>query len=679
MIKKSFIFLLFILSITVSYATEVKIGKIFVKNNEEIPTEVILNKMSLKEGEIFSTEQMVADYVKLKNEKYIEDLKIFPQIEKGEINVVVDVKESENSIAYLKEEGIVPISELEKIDKSLIIKSIEVFGNINVSKEEIIKNIPVKIGGFFSKTKILEGQEKILKTGYFREVNPEVLKYKDGIYIKYKVLENPVITGIKVIGNTLFTQEELTKDFITKPGEIYNINNLKKDRDSLLKKYYDKGYSLANLVDMRLDENFNLTIQVSEGIVREIQFRKIVRKEDGMRRKPNDIKLRTKDFVLRREVELEVGKPFERSKFEKTASNLFRLGLFKNVTQEFKDIEGDPDGKIVVFLLDENKSATYTGSISYGSATGLLGSVSLENKNFKGNNQTAALSYEQGTSTKTYNLSFSDPWVKGTERLSYGWSIYKKNYTDTSSTDAYYVDKLGGSVSLGKGLSQKVRINGTLKYEQIEESNEDKEVQSDYDIITLTPSLTYDTRNNIYDATKGDYARISLQIGKILGSEEFAQTELELRKYTLALSEKNSMAYRLMTGVASSNIKEGLKFNVGGGSSVRGYDYGDFQGVYQLYGNIENRTKLDDNFQFVLFYDFGRAWENQTSFNQALANGEYSSSSDYVKFLHDIKHSYGFGVRIQTPLGPLRFDYGWPIGDNDVKGGQFYFNIGQMF
>ncbi|TDT71795.1 outer membrane protein insertion porin family [Hypnocyclicus thermotrophus] len=679
MIKKSFIFLIFILSITISYATQVKIGKIFVKNNEEVPIEVILNKMSLKEGQIFTTEEMVKDYVKLKKEKYIEDLKIFPQIENGEINVVVDIQENIDAVRYLKEEGIVPVSELEKIDKSLIIKSIEVFGNINISKEEILKNVPVKIGGFFSKTKILEGQERILKTGYFREVTPEVLKYKDGIYIKYKVLENPVITGIKIIGNTLFTQDELTKDFITKPGEIYNINNLKKDRDSLLKKYYDKGYSLANLVDMRLDENYNLTIQVSEGIVRGIQFRKIARKEDGMRRKANDIKLRTKDFVLRREVELEIGKPFEREKFEKTASNLFKLGLFKNVTQEFKDIEGDPDGKIVVFLLDENKSATYTGSISYGSSTGLLGSLSLEDKNFKGKNQTAALSYAQGTSTKTYNLSFSDPWVKGTERLSYGWSIYKKNYTDTSSTDAYYVDKIGGSASLGKGLSKRVRVNGTIKYEQIEESNEDEEVQSDYDIITLTPSFTYDTRNNIYDATKGDYARISLQLGKILGSEEFAVTELELRKYKLALSEKNSMAYRLMTGMASSNVKEGLKFNVGGGSSLRGYDYGDFQGVYQLYGNIENRTKLDDNFQFVLFYDFGRAWENETSFNQGLINGEYSSASDYVKFLHDIKHSYGFGIRIQTPLGPLRFDYGWPIGDSDVKGGQFYFNIGQMF
>jgi outer membrane protein insertion porin family len=680
-VRKFTYLVILVILFNATFATDFLINEVLIKNNKEVPVEVITSKLSLKKGENFSTDQMVEDYIRLKNETYIEEVKMFPEIMSGGINLVIDLTEAENSKELLKAEGIVPLSEAEKIDKSLIVKTIEVYGNNNISTPEILENVPIKVGSFFSKTKILDGKSKILEMGYFREVNAEVFKYNDGIFIKYTVLENPIITGIEISGNTIFTQEELTEGFSTTPGKVYNINELREDKDKLLKKYFDRGYSLASVDDIRLSDDFKLLMSVSEGIVKKIEFRKLAKKQDGQRRNPDDTKLKTRKFVLEREVELELDKPFEKSKFDQSARNIFRLGYFKNISQEFKDIEGDPDGgKTLVFLLDESKSASYTGSISYGSAVGVVGSMSVEDRNFKGNSQTLGVSYEFGNNSQEYKLSFYDPWVKGTQRLSTSWSIYKSDYTDSSSDDAYYVTKTGATFGIGKWLNRRVKVASNFKYENIIEQNSDKEETDNYYVGEITPNITYDTRNNIYDATRGEYAKYSVTLGQVIGGDQYLKNQLELRKFQQGLFDKNTMAYRLVLGAGTESLKDAQKFRVGGSSSLRGYSYSSYKGIYSIYGNIENRLVLDDNFQFVLFYDFGRAWENRTTYDKAIEEGDYTESSyPYADLLTDIKHSYGIGLRVDTPLGPLRFDYGWPIGDSDVTGGQFYFSIGQMF
>lgn len=678
--KLTYLVILVIL-ISRTFALDFLVNEIVIKNNKEVPIEVITSKLSLKKGDKFTTENMVEDYIRLKNETYIDEVKMFPEILAGGINLVVDIQESDNSKDLLKAEGIVPLSEAEKIDKSLIVKTIEVYGNNNIPTQEILEKVSVKIGSFFSKTKILDGKTKILEMGYFREVNAEVFKYNDGIFIKYTVLENPVITGIEITGNTLFTMEELTGDFETNPGDVYNINDLRADKDKLLKKYYDKGYSLASVNDIRLSNDYKLLISLSEGIIKEIQFRKLAQKQDGRRRDSTDTKLKTKQYVLERQVEVELDKPFQKNQFDQSARNIFKLGYFKNVSQEFKDIEGDEEGgKTLIFLIDESKSAAYTGSISYGSAVGVVGSMSIEDRNFKGRGQTLGLSYEFGDSSSEYKLSFSDPWVKGTQRLSTSWSVYRTDYTDSSSDSAYYVTKTGASFGLGKWIKRNVKVASSIKYENIVEEDEDEVQTDDYDIIELIPNITYDNRNNVYDTTRGEYAKYSVTLGHVINGSNYWKNQIELRKFQKGFFENNTMAYRLFAGIGSEDLKYSQKFKVGGSSSIRGYDYGDFKGIYSLYGNIENRMVLDDNFQFVLFYDFGRAWESTSSYEYSISEGDYTESSyPYEELLSDIKHSYGIGLRVDTPLGPLRFDFGWPIGDDDTTGGQFYFSIGQMF
>ena len=254
-----------------------------------------------------------------------------------------------------------------------------------------------------------------------------------------------------------------------------------------------------------------------------------------------------------------------------------------------------------------------------------------------------------------------------TDRISYGWSIYSTSYEDTDSTDAYYVTKEGFKVNGGKALTDKIRLRLGTKLEFVDEMNEDEVLKDEFTTVSLLPALIYDTRNNVYSATNGSYASLEFEVGRILDRNNYYTTELELRKYHKGFFENNNFAYRTVLGVGSDNLRDSQKFRVGGGNTLRGYNSGDFKGNYELYTNLENRTRLNDNFEVVGFFDFGGAWDKTETSTTQTSIGE------------DINRSYGIGLRIQTPIGPLRFDYGWPLGDTENTGGQFYFNIGQLF
>ncbi len=648
--------------------TNLTVTAIDIRNNKEIPFEVLENNMELKQDSVYTSSTMVQDYIKLKKLPYIKDLKIYPEIYNKGIKLNVYINEEENVKELLSADEIIPLSDREKIDKSLIVKAVSVSGNKNITSETILENVPINVGSYFSKTKTVEGKNAIMETGYFKDVAPNILKYKDGIYIKYNVIENPKIEDIKIYGNELISTEKLLDGIKTEIGVVYNLKTLKEDADLILKKYHDKGYVMANIIDIAMDENLVLNIQISEGIVRKIMFEKMIVDEDAETVKASKEKLKTRGYILKREVEVEVGKPFELEKFQQTVKNLFRLGFFKSVNQEFRRIPGDPNGIELVILLDENKSASMQGAISYGSAVGVVGTVSVNDNNFRGKGQTLGLSAEiSSENRKLYEINFSDPWIKDTERLSLSTGIYKKIVEDSDGSET---DRLGGRISLGKGFGRNYRVRLGLNLEKVKEYTRNGDVDKlsdyggDYNIIKLGPSFYYDTRDNILNATDGDYGRLTIEYGKVFDGKSYYATELEGRKYHRFLFDKNTMAYRGILGATSDNTPSSQLYEVGGGNSLRGYESGEFdEGYVKFFVNVENRIKIEDNFQFVMFYDIGRSWENSDMFFDA----------------EDLKQNYGIGLRVETPLGPLRLDYGWPIGDNQKSGGEFHFNIGQMF
>lgn len=700
--KQLIVLLVFLLGIfSFADVTNYDIKKIEIVNNREVPYEVVLGAMKSKQGEKYVTENMISDYKAIKDLKSVDDVAIYPSPFDGGIKLVVDVTENPNAKKILEGEGIIPLSEREKVDTTLVVSDVEVIGNTHLPDSAIRALIPVKAGEYFSKNKIIEGHKNLIESGFFRDVMPDVIKTRDGVKVVYNVLENPVINGINIIGNTVYSTSDLLKIIQTQPGKVFNINTIREDRDRIMKKYQDDGYVLAEVTDIGLNPNLELEIYLSEGVIRNIQLKKMVTKQKGARRKATDDVLKTKPYVIERELEIHDNQIFNSRNYDATVANLMRLGHFKNVKYEVRDIPGDPDGRDIILLLDEERTAMLQGAISYGSEIGLMGTLSVKDTNWKGKGQELGVTFEKSNKDYTsFSIDFYDPWIKDTDRISWGWSLYKNSYEDSDSAVFNKMDTYGGRLSIGKGLNKYVRLGLGTKLEYVKEKSdmnyfqpgpggelywkrqywedkshpiEAKGLNDKYYIWSIFPSITYDSRNHYWNPTAGIFAKLQLEAGYASGykADTFGNVTAEFRTYHRGLFKKNIFAYRVVGGIQTDSTKEGQRFWVGGGNTLRGYDGGFFKGTEKLIGTIENRTQFNDILGFVVFFDAGRAW------NYKGRDLTYDHDADFYK---KIGTTAGVGLRLNTPIGPLRFDFGWPVGNKMSDDGmQFYFNMGQSF
>ncbi len=696
--KKLLIALLFVISLT-SFSTMVNlpIKSVEVVNNQQVPASLIKETLKLKEGARFSTEALLADFNALKETGYFEDVILQPISYDGGVRIVVDVVEKENVVNLLKEKGVAINTLREDTDKSIVISSVKFTGNSRVTTSELLDITQLKAGEYFSRSRVEDAQRRLLATGKFSEVRPDAQVANGKMALSFAVVENPIVKSIVITGNHTIPTSTIMSALTTKPGSVQNYNNLREDRDKILGLYQAEGYTLVNITDMSTDENGTLHISIVEGIVKKIEVKKMVTKQKGNRRTPNDDVLKTKDYVIDREIEIQPGKIFNVKEYDATVDNLMRLGIFKNVKYEARSIPGDPEGIDLILLIDEDRTAELQGGVAYGSETGLMGTLSLKDSNWRGKNQQFGFTFEKSNKDYTgFALDFYDPWIKDTDRVSWGWGAYKTDYGDEDSILFHEIDTVGFKVNIGKGLGKNFTLSLGTKVEYIKEKHEDgklrkanndkwyyKEknkwreiegVDDKYWLWSIYPYISYDTRNNYLNPTSGLYAKWQVEGGHAGGykSGNFGNTTLELRTYHKGLFKNNTFAYKVVGGIASNSTKESQKFWVGGGNSLRGYDGGFFKGSQKLVATIENRTQLNDIIGIVVFADAGRAWKQ---------NGrDPSYTRDNKDFGHNIGTTAGVGIRLNTPIGPLRFDFGWPVGNKmDDDGMKFYFNMGQSF
>ena len=424
---------------------------------------------------------------------------------------------------------------------------------------------------------------------------------------------------------------------------------------------------------------------MTEGVVDSVEFVKVPSKKDNERQSLKSSTLRTKPYIFERVQKIKPGQILQVENIKQTVNELYRTGIFNSIAPEFEGKEDDPNARVVKFNVEERPTTTINGSISYGTSVGLVGGLKLSDDNFLGRDQQASINIEASNKgDKTFSIDWFDPWMKNTERVQLGGSAYWKESEDDDAEwdELEKVKTIGTRWTVGKGLNKDIYVRTSARFDHKKEIYSGGEVKEKYNLIALSPEFIYDTRDNINDPTKGLYADFSYEKGKLLSDpRKYDRFEADLRAFHPVIGKKNTMAYRAVWGSTGSGTPDSMRFSIGGAESVRGYEYGAFDGYDQFFASIENRTRINDTIQLVAFFDIGNAWQKEG--RNARGRKTYSPDRKSAHDFKDLKKGYGIGLRLNTPIGPLRFDYGWPM-DPETKGGKkgkgkFYFSFGQSF
>jgi len=547
------------------------------------------------------------------------------------------------------------------------ITAIVVQGNENISMELIVSQIASSLGDVFSKENIEKDMKAVYDLGYFKDIRIKLESFRDGYKVVFVVVENLPIKEVNIEGNTIVSEEEMREVMVLQEEQIFCQKILKNDLDRISQLYKDRGYLLISIKDVNFDEQGILWIIISEGHLEKILV-------EGNHK--------TKEHVIIREINILPGDLFNFGVVKKSLQKIYNLGYFEDVSMKLEPGSEEDTIVLVIKVIEKNTGKFGIGA-GYNSEEGLMGFVSYEENNLFGGGQKVQAKIELGGRT-TYKVSFLEPWLANTP-TSFGFEVYDTTSKEEEKEEGeviseYEEARLGGKLIFGRRISDTINLGLELKTEKVTYNlvsgswpdNSDEGLTN-----SLTPTFTYDTRDNVFNPTSGLYGNISIEkAGGFLGGDyDFAKYNLTLSTYfsTKIVEEvvdirsiekitdklsKGVVALRAIGGIADTSLPSFAEYKVGGMNTVRGYDFGEFSGDKSLVFNAEYRLPLSDNFQAVLFVDWGNAWDIGETID-----------------VFDLKFGKGIGIRFNTPIGPIRLDYGI-----DEEGeGKTYFSIGHTF
>ena len=553
------------------------------------------------------------------------------------------------------------------------VTKITIDGDKHGNHDAIMDALKVKPGMEFTKDGIAADLHAIYQLGWFYDIVPEYNQVPEGVQVTYHVMENPVFKTLVVEGNTKVSTDKI-KNIIDLPKDkIINLKDVNEKVRKVEAEYSKDGYILARVTDVRVLPSGELFVQVNEGIVEDFKI------------KGNT---KTKDYVITREMKLKKGQPFNSKDARRSMQRIYNLGYFEDVNIKLNPGKA-PNAVDVEITVVEMNTGTFGIGAGYSDADGFLGMVSVGDKNFRGTGDKVNVRWEFGgdsDSNKNYEFSYTKPWLDDKE-TSVGLSIYDmtNEYADYDHDGdeiaRYDKQRRGQELTFSRRTNNEYVVNYlTLKnrddiYKGVADGYEDSEqyfeVPGDLTLqekrqkenFGTTRSIgftrAFDSRDNVNDPHEGKRNSYSIEWAGLGGDFDFTKYSADLRYYYRMGASEDVLAFMVGAGYADGTMPLSQRFSVGGSDSLRGYKDDQFKGNSMLRSTLEYRVPLMKKVQGVLFTDTGYAWDKDTE--DAFDIGS-------------MKYSYGVGLRINSPLGPLRLDYG--IGED---GGRFHFSFGGQF
>lgn len=580
---------------------------------------------------------------------------------------------------------------LPYIGKNIV--SQKVVGIKNITEEQALGLLRQKKGMQLTEAGVDEDLRSVYESGWFYELKPVFKNINGGVAVTYEVKENPLYNGFEVTGTTIVTESKINSMFNMQPGTVANLREINKAVADLEEEYRSNGYILARVEDAHLDDAGILRVAINEGIVEDFKVKGNVK---------------CKDRVILREITLKKDQPFNAKLARRSMQRIQNLGYFEDVN--IKMNPGQAPGAVEVEIdVKEMNTGQFGIGAGYSNADGFVGQLSIGDKNFRGTGDSISIRWEfGGEDNKNYDFTYSKPWIdKHETRMTLNLYDITNEYEDydinAHSIANYEKKRVGQELTFSRRAENEFISNYiTLKhrddrYKGMDEdydgpnefqyyepgyrkyvSDNSEEMKKDHrwkdyypktaaerrkENFGKTHSITFgrifDNRDNVYDPHEGKRLAYSLECSEGLGGDfDFVKFTADTRYYFRAGGE-SVWALNLMGGYASGDMPLSQRFSMGGSETLRGYEDDQFRGNTMLKGTLEYRFPIVKKVQGVVFNDNGYAWDKR-----------FEDKYDLSK----IKSSVGLGLRVNSPLGPIRVDYGW-----GRDGGKFHFSFGGQF
>lgn len=660
------------------------IREIKFKGNKEISEDDLKTQISTKRFSFMDERKLKDDLdkiIKLYKEKgyyFVEvNYSVDPYKDRpGDIVVTFDIKEGKKvRIDKIVFKGVNKFSH-SKLKKVMETKEGWFLSWITGSgtyKEEVMKDDYERIKEFYSNEGYLEA--KVINHNVYLN------KKKNGLILEIEVYEGEKYTVIDVgiSGDAKEYENELIPLLKLKKNEIYKVSNVRDDISFLVEFMGNKGYAYANTEPLFDVDEKNHTVKIIYNVTKGklVQINRIIIEGNT----------KTRDNVIRRELNVTEGELYNASNIKKSRIKLNRLGYFEDlnfIPQRIdyeKPEKEDQDLMDILIKVKERPTGFLTFGVGYSSVDQFLGSLQVSQNNLLGKGQKLSAKLQLGSKTQEYDISFLEPWLFG-KPISGGIDVFKvkREYTD------YTKESTGFGLRSGYRINDDWSVTGGYRFENAEV----KDVKTTASQIILEQigtkitsaiygNLIRDTRNDAFYPTDGSNFTWYLEFagGPLGGDNEYVKSVVDYAKYFL-LPWQHTISIHGQYGIIESYGSKKLpiyeRFFLGGMYTLRGFESrsigpkdpltGDvLGGDRELFGNVEYIFPLikEAGVRGVLFFDAGNAYNSNI-------------------LPTELRYSVGAGIRWYSPMGPLRLEWGKNLNPKaDEKGSKWEFSIGTIF
>jgi outer membrane protein insertion porin family len=516
---------------------------------------------------------------------------------------------------------------------------------------------------------------------------------RKGFVITFTIDEGPKyhIGKVDVVSNVhAVNPESLRGELKIRSGDVYNADLVQKSVESMTIEAAKRGYAFA-VVQPRGDRNFN---------TRTINLAFVV--EEGSRAYIERINIigntRTRDYVIRREFDIGEGDAYNRALIDRAERRLNNLDFFKTV-RITNEPGSAPDRVIINVYVEEKSTGQFSVAGGYSTADGFIAEVSVAERNLLGRGQFVKVAVSYGERARGVDFSFVEPFLFD-YRMSGGIDIFARQNL-ASDYVSYDTETIGTTLRLGFALTENWAFSPNYSIYRQEvtlpshmndcalpgnpppgcygNGEASLAVRSELAAGPVLVSaagytLSYNTLDNNKNPTDGIFGQFKQTLAGLGGDVNFVRSTVDVRRYQEVVPDVVSLV-RLQGGHVAGWGGESLRMLdhfFMGPNLVRGFEpagigprdltTNDALGGSLYWGaSVELQTPLyflpkDIGIKIAAFADAGSLWDYQGPTFYA-PTGETIVPADSSA----LRSSAGVGVIWDSPLGPLRFDFAFPI------------------